>query len=111
MDLLVLMPDFAFLLNPDLPAEAAPMVRMVGTRLPTIQAHQLSTIAANARPTSERPCNSLLYLRVLTWVQAAGELEMLESMPRMHAATPNGGQRQFRGPVNDGWKTTFLLGR
>ena len=96
-DLLVLQPDYSWVLNPSVPVEASSMVRLAGSRVPLTQANQLVAVSAAARPTSTRPVNMLLYFRGLAHAQTLAEIEAVSSMPRQNAATPHGGQRLYRG--------------
>ena len=100
LDLLVLQPDYAWILNPSIPLEASSMVRLVGSRVPITQANQLVALAAAARPSATRPVNALLYFRGLAMVQAVAELEAVEALPRQNAANPRGGQRKFQFAAN-----------
>ena len=62
-------------------ADGSSVFRVVGKRVPMVQANQLTLVAANATPTQSRPNNMLLHARGLMLAQAVFELDLVEREP------------------------------
>ena len=102
LDLLILQTDYAFLASPELPVESSAMVRLIGSRVPLVQANTLVLIASHSRPTATRPMNSLIYLRGLMLAQSFGELELFASGAPQDGGNPLGSQPLYRGAIAPG---------